>query len=110
MGAGFENFLCYNNYKTKRQEKALDSVIVDKRVHDRHPEIEDFDVLSAWKNAISIVKRETSEKDFLVVVGVDTKSRLLELVAAEETSGALRIFHAMTPPSEKTLREVGMLR
>jgi len=88
----------------------MGDIVVDGRVHDRHPEISDTDAMAAWKNAINIVIRVTSEKDFLVAVGVDTKGRLLEMVAAEEADGSLHIFHAMIPPSEKTLREVGILR
>ena len=88
----------------------MERILINKRVHERHPEIENVDVLSAWKNAISVVRRETSEKDFLVAVGADTKGRLLELVATEDVEGTLHLFHAMTPPSEKTLREVGIIR
>ena len=88
----------------------MNGIAVDARVHGRHPEIDDNDVLSAWRNAISLVQRNTSEKDFLVAVGADMKGRLLELVAAEEEDGTLLIFHAMTPPGVKTLREVGILR
>ena len=88
----------------------MGNVIVDERIHRRHPEILDTDVLSAWKNAISVVLRATNEKDFLVMVGADSKGRLLELVATEENDGSLRVFHAMTPPSTKTLKEVGILR
>jgi len=91
-------------------EDPLEGIVVDKRVHSRHPEIEDADVFSAWRNAISVVRRETSEKDFLVVVGTDMNGRLLELVAAQQEGGQLLVFHAMTPPSEKTLREVGLRR
>jgi len=88
----------------------MDSIVVDSRVHERHPKIYDSDVLSAWKNAINVVRRDTSEKDFLVTVGADMKGRLLEMVATEEEDGTLRIFHAMTPPSETTLRELGIIR
>lgn len=88
----------------------MDSIIVDKRVHERHPDISDEDALSAWKNAISMVRRDTSEKDFYVAVGADMKGRLLELVATESAGGNLLVFHAMTPPSIKTLKEVGIVR
>ena len=88
----------------------MDNIIVDARVHKKHPEIEDTDVFSAWKNTINVVLRETSEKDFLIAVGSDMKGRLLEMVATEEDDGTKHIFHAMTPPSEKTLRETGFIK
>ena len=86
------------------------SIVVDKRVHDRHPDIYDTDVLAAWRNAINVVLRDTSEKDFLVAVGADMRGRLLEMVATEDANGKMHIFHAMTPPSERTLRELGIIR
>lgn len=88
----------------------MEDIVIDRHMRNRHPEIEDDDVRSAWKNTISVVCRETSEKDFYVSVGVDSKGRLLELVATKDSSGAFHIFHAMTPPSDKTLREVGLMR
>ena len=88
----------------------MDSVVVDARVSKRHPKIKDSDVLSAWGNAISVIRRDTSEKDFFVVIGSDSKGRLIEMVAAEEVSGTKRIFHAMTPPSEISLKELGLVR
>jgi len=88
----------------------MDIIIVDARIQDRHPEITDEDVLTAWKNAINVVQRVTSEKDFTVAVGADIKGRLLELVATEDSGHTVRIFHAMTPPSEKTLKELGLIR
>ncbi len=45
----------------------------------------------------------------LVAVGFDTNGRVLEMVGVAEETGAIRIFHAMTPPSKKTLREAGLV-
>lgn len=79
---------------------------VHKRVFARHPELTKSDILSAWRNAIALVRRETSEADFYVAVGFDTNSRPIEMVAAKEDDGSLLIFHAITPPTKKTLREL----
>lgn len=76
------------------------------RITQRHPELTEDDVLSAWRNAIALVRRETDEKNFYVAVGFDTKGRAIEIVAARDEDGALVIFHAMTPPTKKTLSEL----
>lgn len=76
------------------------------RVVARHPNLSEADVLSAWSNAIAIVRRETAEADFYVAVGFDANSRPIEMVAVKEDDGSMLIFHAMTPPTKKTLREL----
>lgn len=81
---------------------------VHPRVSQRHPEITDNDVLFAWHSRIALVIRETSVKDFYVSVGFDQRGRAIEMVAAEEEDGSLLVFHAMTPPGNKTLLETGI--
>ncbi len=39
---------------------------------------------------------------------IDARGRLLEMVAVELEDGTPLVFHCMTPPSEKTLRETGL--
>lgn len=87
----------------------MEKSVVHPRVHERHPEISDDDALSAWNNAFEFAKRDTSEKDLYVAVGFDTKGRLIEVVAAREDDGRFLIFHAMTPPSKKTLGELRLM-
>ncbi|MDR3070369.1 MAG: hypothetical protein LBU38_05085 [Propionibacteriaceae bacterium] len=89
---------------------SMEGVEVHPRVNQRHPEVTDADVLAAWANAIAFVRRETDEKDFYVAVGSDSKGRLIEVVASRETDGQLLVFHAMTPPTRKTLTELGLVR
>ena len=86
----------------------MEGIKVHSRVHARHKEITDADVLSAWQNAIALAERRTEEKDFLVAVGFDGKGRLIEMVPARDEDGALLVFHAMTPPTRKTLEELGL--
>lgn len=78
----------------------------------RHPELKPSDVESAWRNALVIIERQPD--DFpgavLVAVGSDSHGRLLEMMAAATAHGGVLVFHAMTPPSVKTLREVGLKR
>lgn len=83
---------------------------VHPRVHRRHPEIDDEDVRSAWRNAIRFVLRQLNEKDHYLVIGQGTSGRVIEIVAAREDDGSVLVFHAMTPPSKKTLSELGFIR
>ena len=85
-------------------------VKVHPRVTVRHPEITEEDAIVAWKSAIASIRRETSEKDFLLAVGFDRNARLIETIATEDDQGTVFIFHAMTPPSIKMLREVGLVK
>ena len=88
----------------------MENARVHERVVARHPELTETDVLSAWRNAIALVRRETSEADFYVAVGFDTNGRPIEMVAAKDDDGSLLIFHAMIPPTKKTLRELRVER
>ena len=87
-----------------------DNVEVDNRVQERHPELSEADVLSAWCNAFVIVERSgvPLPDSILVAVGLDTKNRLIEMVGSVLGDGTVHVFHAMTPPSSKTFQEVGM--
>lgn len=83
----------------------MENVYVHPRVHSRHPELDDADVLSAWRNAIEVVLRQGESGTLYVAVGSDPKGRLIEMVAVFDGASYL-IYHAMTPPSNKTLREL----
>ena len=89
-----------------------DSIEVNARIAMRHPEISEDDVKSAWANALVIVERTTASFPdvVLVAVGADANGRLLEIVGTALEDGTVHVFHAMTPPSRKTLRETGIRR
>ena len=77
---------------------------------DRHPDLTEEDVLSAWDNAIASVARMDDENDRLVALGTDQRGRLVEMVANRVADGTWVVFHAMTPPSHNTLVELRMVR
>lgn len=85
-------------------------VVVHPRVIERHPELAEADVLHAWKYAVQIVRRNEagSEGDVFAGLGFDAKGRMLELCARRQMDGSMLIYHAMTPPSKKTLNELRM--
>ena len=88
----------------------VEDLIVHPRVMERHPEIAEPDVRVAWANAIAAVSRIDDEADRLVVLGIDPHGRLVEMVANRIPDGRWVVFHAMTPPSSKTLAELRMTR
>lgn len=80
------------------------------RVMERHPDITPEDVAHAWANRIAAATREDPRAGQTVAVGFDAKGRMLEMVAVEREDDTPLVFHAMTPPSTKTLRETGLVR
>ena len=86
-----------------------DDPVIHPRISRRHPEIEVEDVAAAWENGLLLVRRDDGSEVW-VSVGVDGRGRLLELVSVLDMEGRWLIFHAMTPPSRKTLRELGAER
>ena len=88
----------------------MEQVIVHPRICERHPELQEQDVLSAWGNMIAFLPRLESEPTRYIAVGSDPNGRLLEMVAQKAHDGHWVIFHAMTPPSRKTLVELKLVR
>lgn len=86
----------------------MSQIGVHPRVNRRHPDVSDDDVISAMRHTIRYQQRETEE---WVAVGLDNRNRLIEMVYiydAEEDF--FFVFHAMVPPTGKTLRELGLER
>ena len=79
-------------------------VRIHQRVHERHPELDDGDVEAAWESycfaAVRIPGSARCERATTCMAGT---SRWLGSVLAD---GAWLVYHAMTPPSKKTLREI----
>jgi len=78
----------------------------------RHPEVLESDVRSAWRNALIVIERSGQDlpDTILVAIGADENNRLIEMVGSVKEDGVVLIYHAMTPPSKKTLEEVGIER
>ena len=89
----------------------FEEIEIDSRVNKRHPELLKSDVSSAWQNAMIVIERSGGSlpNAILVAVGADSKNRLIEMVGAVKDDGVEHIFHAMTPPSQKTLQEIGLI-
>lgn len=85
-------------------------VLVHRRIKERHPQIEEEDVLVAWDAAIMSMPRLPDRPDEHVVLGFDGRGRLLEMVGVRGAAGEWLVYHAATPPSDKTFREFGIGR
>jgi hypothetical protein len=85
----------------------FDKIVVHPRVHKKHPEIDDEDAISAWRDAISVVNRTYEPPDYYAAAGTDGKGRMLELVGVELEDGTLMIYHAIKL-TEKMRSELGL--
>lgn len=86
-----------------------DTLEISGRIAIKHPEIAPMDVAHAWGNRIAMGIRNQGIAPQLVAVGFDASGRMLEMVGVEKENGTVLVFHAMTPPSKKTLREVSLI-
>ena len=86
----------------------LSTIGIHPRISKRHPNVLDEDVLAAMRSMIRYKQRSTGE---WIAVGLDGRSRLIELVYNyDEDADFFFVFHGMTPPSSATLRELGLER
>lgn len=81
---------------------------VHERVMRRYPELSEEDVICAWRNAFVVQRRWRTNPAVIAAVGADWSGRVLELVALELEDGNVLIYHALTPPTGKTISELGL--
>ena len=82
------------------------NIIAHPRIVLRHPELSEDDVKHAWENAIeSALRIDSPNFPEYIRIGLDEKGRLIEVVGTQAEDGWL-IYHAMTPPSKKTMSEI----
>lgn len=84
-------------------------IIVHPRVSERHPELAENDVRSAWISAWEFgrvaLRQDSPNFPEYVCCGFDEEGREIEMVGTLTKDGWL-VYHAMTPPSTKTHREI----
>ena len=71
--------------------------------------ISESDILHAWENFIAKQQRTAPREDEIVAIGATADGMLIQLVV-KDLGNVLLIFHAMVPPSEKVMRELGLKR
>ena len=86
----------------------MSQIGVHPRISQRHPEVSEKDVTAAMRSMIRYKQRDSGE---WLAVGTDSHSRLVELVYIyDNDEDYFFVYHGMTPPSSKTLRELGLER
>ena len=66
------------------------------------------DVRHAWRNAVASTVRICDDgREDVLAIGPDTHGRIVEMVAARDGVDML-VFHAMTPPTRRFRREMGI--
>ena len=86
----------------------MSQIGVHPRISQRHPEVSEADVMAAMRSMIRYKQRDSGE---WVAVGMDSSNRLVELVYIYDVDeDYFFVYHGMTPPSGKTLRELGLER
>ena len=83
-------------------------VRVHPRVHQRHSDVDDDDVIAAFEGTLRSRARDTHPIQW-VGVGLDRKGRLLEYIAVEDEPDGWLVFHAMLV-TRAVLAEVGLRR
>lgn len=86
----------------------MTSIVVHPRINARHPEVKNEDVVHAVRSMLSYRLRPNGR---YIAVGLDGNGWLIELVYIyDKSENVFFVFHAMKPPSRKTLQELGMER
>lgn len=86
----------------------MSSIGVHPRIARRHPDVTPDDVVAAMRGMLRYKQRSSGE---WLAVGLDGHGRLVELVYQYDSEeDFFFVFHGMTPPSGKTLRELGLER
>lgn len=85
----------------------FEEIVVLPRVSERHPDVSEEDVITAWRNALAIRRRNFDMPSHYMAAGLDTKGRLIEMVGAEQEDGTLIVYHAMML-TKKAKRELGL--
>ena len=83
-------------------------LVVHERVMRRHPELSEEDVRCAWRNAFVMQRRWYTNPSVIAAVGVDMHGRVVEMAGVEQADDSILIYHAYTPPTEKTIDELGL--
>ena len=86
----------------------MSTIHVHPRIPQRHPDVSNDDVIHAMRSAVSYRQRDNGS---WISVGFDEKGRMLEMVYTyDEEQDAFGVYHAMTPATAKTLKELGLMR
>lgn len=82
-------------------------IIVAERIRQRHPDISDEDVRTAWSHPVRSGRRNGTDPTRYIAVGFDRSGRALEMCAVlSRSGGAWYVFHAQEAQASM-LHELG---
>ena len=67
------------------------------------------EILHAWKNYVRMQQRSAPNEEYVAAIGCTQAGDMVQMVAVIVEDGYL-VIHAMTPPTAKVLKELGMAR
>lgn len=85
----------------------MDDVQID--VHTFKHGVTSDEILQAWNSIVAMRLRTAPCEETIVAIGLSAKGEAIELVASLKWQGVL-VYHAMKPPTEKVLKELGLVR
>ena len=88
----------------------MNQIFVHPRITEKHPNLCNEDVLHAFENYEVCKQRLDKEMFECLGFGFDNKGRMIEFVAVRDEVGDWLIYHALTPLSENTKKELGLRR
>jgi hypothetical protein len=77
------------------------------RVFERHPQLTQADIESAWAARLKTQFRLDGDKEYMVAIGMSATGKLLQMIAFTDNEDTV-IFHAMKA-TKKTLSELDMI-
>lgn len=79
-------------------------IIVHQRIHERHPEINNDDVIAALRALMAEAYRDNNT---WIGIGLDLRGRSIELVyKVHPQTGDVLVYHAFTPPTKTLIQEL----
>lgn len=80
-------------------------IYVLERVHERHSELSDEDVVTAFRSVMAEAERKDGT---WMAIGLDGHGRSVELLYTSAGTD-IAIYHAFTPPTKKFIRQINQL-
>lgn len=71
--------------------------------------LSESEILHAWENYVRMQQRPAPDEEYVAAVGCTQSGDMVQMMAVIVEDGYL-VIHAMTPPTTKVLKELGMAR
>ena len=89
----------------------MERLVIHPRVFLRHLDLNEVDVQTAWLNSYyAAIRPDSPNFPEYLWIGVDGRGREIEMVGVPLEYGSWLIYHANTPLSKRTLKEMKKAR